>query len=64
VQLPLGHTKLENAVRYLGIQVDDALEIAEQTDAYRDRSVAVAAGWPLTDQDRRVSRASIADVVR
>ena len=32
VQLLLGHTKLESTVRYLGIQVDDALEIAEQTD--------------------------------
>ena len=30
VQLLLGHTKLENTVRYLGIDVDDALEIAEQ----------------------------------
>ena len=28
----LGHTKLESTVRYLGIEVDDALEIAEQTD--------------------------------
>ena len=32
VQLLLGHTKLENTVRYLGIEVDDALELAEQTD--------------------------------
>lgn len=28
----LGHTKLESTVRYLGIEVDDALEIAEQMD--------------------------------
>lgn len=27
-----GHTKLESAVRYIEIEVDDALEIAEQTD--------------------------------
>jgi integrase len=33
VQLLLGHTKLESTVRYLGIEVDDALEISEQTDA-------------------------------
>jgi len=33
VQLLLGHTKLESTVRYLGIEVDDALEIAEQVDA-------------------------------
>lgn len=32
VQLLLGHTKLENTVRYLGIEVDDALEMAEQTE--------------------------------
>ena len=31
VQL-LGHSKLESAVRYLGIEVDDALEMAEQTE--------------------------------
>ena len=32
VQLLLGHTKLESTVRYPGIEVDDALEIAEQTE--------------------------------
>jgi len=32
VQLLLGHTKLESTVRYLGIEVDDALEMAEQTE--------------------------------
>ncbi len=32
VQLLLGHAKLENTVRYLGIEVDDALEMAEQTE--------------------------------
>ena len=32
VQLLLGHTKLESTVRYLGIELDDALEIAEQTE--------------------------------
>jgi integrase len=31
VQILLGHTKLESTVRYLGIEVDDALEMAEQT---------------------------------
>jgi integrase len=33
VQPLLGHTRLESTVRYLGIEVDDALEMAEQTDA-------------------------------
>lgn len=32
VQLLLGHTKLESTVRYLGIEVDDALEMEEQTE--------------------------------
>jgi integrase len=32
VQLLLGHTKLESTVRYLGIEVDDALNIAEQIE--------------------------------
>jgi len=32
VQLLLGHRKIESTVRYLGIDVDDALTIAEQVD--------------------------------
>jgi site-specific recombinase XerD len=32
VQLLLGHTRIESTVRYLGIEVDDALTIAEQVD--------------------------------
>lgn len=32
VQLLLGHLKLESTVRYLGIEVDDALVISEQTE--------------------------------
>lgn len=31
VQLLLGHTKLESTIKYLGVEVEDALEIAEQT---------------------------------
>lgn len=31
-QLLLGHRKLESTVRYLGIEVDDALEMSEQID--------------------------------
>ncbi len=31
VQISLGHTRMESTVRYLGIEVDDALELAEQT---------------------------------
>ena len=32
VQLLLGHTKLESTVRYLGIEVEDALSISEQVE--------------------------------
>jgi integrase len=32
VQLLLGHTRIESTVRYLGIEVDDAIAIAEQVD--------------------------------
>ena len=31
-QLLLGHTKLESTVRYLGVEVDDALVLSEQID--------------------------------
>jgi hypothetical protein len=31
-QLMLGHGKLESTVRYLGIEVDDALELSEQLE--------------------------------
>ena len=32
VQLLLGHSKLESTVRYLGIEVEDALDMSEQTE--------------------------------
>jgi site-specific recombinase XerC len=32
VQLLLGHTKIESTVRYLGVEVDDALALSEQMD--------------------------------
>jgi integrase len=32
VQILLGHTKIESTVRYLGVDVDDALHLAESTD--------------------------------
>ena len=32
VQLLLGHTKIESTVRYLGMEVDDALAISEQVE--------------------------------
>jgi hypothetical protein len=33
VQLLLGHSKSESTVRYLGVEGDDALAIAEETEA-------------------------------
>ena len=36
VQLLLGHTKLQSTVRYLGIEVDDALDISEQAEVSAD----------------------------
>jgi hypothetical protein len=32
VQILLGHTKIENTVRYLGVDVEDALTLAEATE--------------------------------
>jgi site-specific recombinase XerC len=32
VQILFGHTKLESTVRYIGIEVDDALELSETID--------------------------------
>ncbi|PIO41765.1 integrase [Phyllobacterium zundukense] len=32
IQMLLGHTKIENTVRYLGVDIEDALEIAEHTE--------------------------------
>lgn len=32
IQLLLSHSKLESTARYLGIEVDDALQLAEQTE--------------------------------
>lgn len=38
VQLLLGHTKIESTVRYLGIEIDDAIEIAEKVDIWSTRA--------------------------
>jgi site-specific recombinase XerD len=52
VQLLLGHTKLESTVRYLRIEVNDALELAEQTEA---STAGRSAAGTLTGQDQPLS---------
>jgi len=70
VQLLLGHSKLENTVRYLGIEVDDALEVSEQTelgftpcgrtttawDRFLARYAIRASGQVRTPKGRKCSR--------
>ncbi len=34
IQILLGHTKIENTVRYPGVDVDDALTLAEATEIW------------------------------
>src|SRR5882672_10335255 len=46
VQLLLGHTKIESTVRYLGIEVDDALAIAEQVDVLGTRAERTCSARP------------------
>lgn len=47
IQLLLGHRKLESTVRYLGIEIDDALEILSQLmfELIRSASVALCQKW-------------------
>src|SRR6476620_4968427 len=48
VQLLLGHTKIESTVRYLGIEVDDALAIAEQVDVRNTWAEQKCSARPFT----------------
>ena len=48
VQILLGHSKLESTVLYLGIELDDALKLSEQTEiwmALPKAVISVAALW-------------------
>jgi integrase len=49
VQLLLGHTKIESTVRYLGIEIDDAIEIAEKIEVWSTRVPCSAR--PLNGED-------------
>ena len=52
VQLLLGHTKLENTVRYLGMEVDDAIAISEQLNLDADERPARAPAVPCPRLDK------------
>jgi hypothetical protein len=56
VQLLLGHTKPESTVRYLGIEVDSAFEMAEQTKVNKSdgSNQTVAIGQSRTSRDASV----------
>ena len=57
VQLLLGHTKLESTVRYLGIEVDDALSISEQVEL-KETSVSKGRAEETGAWERHRPRAS------
>ena len=44
----LGHTRIESTVRYLGIEIDDALAIAEQVDVRNTGAERTCSAHPLT----------------
>ena len=56
VQLLLGHTKIESTVRYLGIEVDDAIEIAEKIDTSNRRRNTPTSGRGRRPLPRRRPR--------
>jgi hypothetical protein len=60
VQLLLGHSKLESTARYLGIELDDALEMAERTEVYSRHDRSAAACRSLTGQKRGIRGGEIA----
>jgi hypothetical protein len=48
VQILLGHSKIENTVRYLGIDVEDALALAETTEIWTTGSLLYRRGADTT----------------
>src|SRR3954451_24979055 len=58
VQLLLGHTKLESTVRYLGIEVDDALNIAEQIELWLSTNCGASSAPSLISRSPRVGATS------
>lgn len=54
VQLLLGHSKIESAVRYLGIDVDDALKMAQQTEVWALGKELLSSLWPHSKPPKEV----------
>jgi len=64
VQLLLGHTKLESTVRFLGIEVDDALKFSEQVELQDHYTVAVHLVLPLLDRTHRQVKRTFSGLTR
>ena len=47
IQILLGHTKIENTIRYLGVDVQDALLLAERTEISLIARSTIGIGRPL-----------------
>ena len=63
VQILLGHSKIENTVRYLGVDIDDALVLAERTDQLRrkrlHRPLRSPGGYVLGRAQHRLRQAAV-----
>jgi hypothetical protein len=57
VQLLLGHTKIESTVRYLGIEVDDAIAIAEQSRRLNARAECKCSARQISPRMSAISAA-------
>jgi hypothetical protein len=54
VQILLGHTNIENTVRYLGVDVDDALTLSERTEGWTYRLPEASGSRFTCMNDRQV----------
>ena len=59
VQILLGHAKIDSTVRYLGVDVEDALELAERTQVRTTHKQTFGAGLPLPTNRRLFFLSSI-----
>ena len=56
IQILLGHTKIENTVRYLGVDIEDALELAEQLTAADCSDIKIAISTYETKMRQRAAQ--------